>query len=114
MNSRRLLIRSPRRRGRASSDLQYPPRFWLGGPDDQVPLVPNAVPGNVGSYAASPNPSRIRLTPVEIAQDLRSGESTTTRPSLLIFPASYLALARFSISLRYSWKTSRLSAWPDP
>src|SRR5215471_18597178 len=62
MNSRRLLIRSPRRRGRASSDFQYPPRFWRGGPDDQVPLVPNAVPGNVGSYAASPNPSRIRLT----------------------------------------------------
>ena len=37
----------------------------------------------------------------------------TTRPSLVIFPASYLALARFSISLRYSWKTSRLS-WPEP
>src|SRR5262249_52770426 len=51
MNSRRPLIRSPRRRGRASSDFQYPPRFWRGGPDDQVPLVPNAVPGNVGSYA---------------------------------------------------------------
>src|SRR5262249_37321980 len=64
--------------------------------------------------ATRATPTQDPAKPLLKFSGLKSGESTTTRPSLLIFPASYLALAKFSISLRYSWKTSRLSAWPDP
>ena len=43
--------------GRTATLTQYPPRYRRGGPDDQVPLVPNAVPGKGFGRHQPPSPS---------------------------------------------------------